>query len=122
MNPKIFWAKEARDFLPDPVTGTRITRLSGSSIRTENIYCDTPRATADGTPEEVVTRLHNAWLGREEGCRKAGHANRRSRLLSYGKHVQVIELCNSCFRTGKREHRQLAQSLVAGREARLGQP
>lgn len=44
----IAWGKEARDFPPDPVTGARITRLSGSSIRTENIYCDAPRATADG--------------------------------------------------------------------------
>ncbi len=42
------WAKEARDFPPDPVSGAKITRLSGSSIRTENIYCDAPRATADG--------------------------------------------------------------------------
>lgn len=42
------WGKEARDFPPDRVTGARITRISGSSIRTENIYCDSPRATADG--------------------------------------------------------------------------
>jgi hypothetical protein len=42
------WGKEARDFPPDRVTGARITRLSGSSVRTENIYCDAPRATADG--------------------------------------------------------------------------
>lgn len=42
------WAKEARDFPPDPVSGARIVRLSGSSIRTENIYCDSPRATRDG--------------------------------------------------------------------------
>ena len=42
------WVKEARDFPPDPVSGARITRLSGSSIRTENIYCDAPRATRDG--------------------------------------------------------------------------
>jgi hypothetical protein len=42
------WAKEARDLRPDPVSGARLTRLTGSSIRTENIYCDAPRATADG--------------------------------------------------------------------------
>ncbi len=42
------WAKEARDLLPDSVSGAKITRLSGSSIRTENIYCDSPRATPDG--------------------------------------------------------------------------
>jgi hypothetical protein len=42
------WAKEARDLAPDPVSGAKLTRLSGSSIRTENIYCDDPRATADG--------------------------------------------------------------------------
>ncbi|MBI4026146.1 MAG: hypothetical protein HY360_14260 [Verrucomicrobia bacterium] len=42
------WAKEARDLSPDPTTGASITRLSGSSIRTHNIYCDAPRATADG--------------------------------------------------------------------------
>jgi hypothetical protein len=42
------WGKEARDFPPDRVTGAQITRLSGSSVRTENIYCDSPRATADG--------------------------------------------------------------------------
>lgn len=42
------WAKEARDLAPDPVTGAALIRLSGSSIRTENIYCETPRATADG--------------------------------------------------------------------------
>ncbi len=42
------WAKEARDLPPDPGSGAKITRLSGSSIRTENIYCDSPRATADG--------------------------------------------------------------------------
>lgn len=43
------WAKEARGFPPDPLSGAWITRLSGSSVRTENIYCDAPRATADGT-------------------------------------------------------------------------
>lgn len=42
------WGKEARDFPPDPVSGARITRLSGASIRTENICCDAPRATPDG--------------------------------------------------------------------------
>ncbi len=42
------WAKEARDFPPDPVSGAKIVRLSGSSIRTENMYCDAPRATRDG--------------------------------------------------------------------------
>jgi len=42
------WAKEARVFPPDPITGTGIVRLSGSSIRTENIYCDAPRASGDG--------------------------------------------------------------------------
>lgn len=42
------WVKEARDLQPDPVSGARITRLSGSSIRTENIYCEAPRASADG--------------------------------------------------------------------------
>jgi len=42
------WVKEARDFPPDPVSGAKIVRLSGSSIRTENIYCEAPRATADG--------------------------------------------------------------------------
>lgn len=45
---QVTWVKEARDFPPDPVSGAKITRLSGSSIRTENIYCDAPRATADG--------------------------------------------------------------------------
>lgn len=44
----IQWAKEARDLPPDPVSGARVTRLSGSSIRTENIYCDAPRASPDG--------------------------------------------------------------------------
>jgi hypothetical protein len=42
------WVKEARDFPPDPVSGAKITRLSGSSIRTENIYCEAPRTTRDG--------------------------------------------------------------------------
>src|ERR1051326_216355 len=42
------WVKEARDLPRDPVSGARITRLSGSSIRTENIYCEAPRASADG--------------------------------------------------------------------------
>jgi len=42
------WVKEARDFPPDPACGAKIVRLSGSSIRTENIYCDAPRASADG--------------------------------------------------------------------------
>jgi hypothetical protein len=42
------WVKEARDFPADPVSGAKIVRLSGSSIRTENIYCEAPRATADG--------------------------------------------------------------------------
>jgi hypothetical protein len=32
----------------DTLSGARITRLSGSSIRTENIYCEAPRASADG--------------------------------------------------------------------------
>jgi hypothetical protein len=44
----INWAKEARDLKPDPVSGAEITRLSGSSIRTENIYCTAPCATPDG--------------------------------------------------------------------------
>jgi hypothetical protein len=44
----INWVKEARDLRPDPACGARLTRLSGSSIRTEHIYCDSPRATADG--------------------------------------------------------------------------
>jgi len=49
--PKIktgVWSKEARDLPPDPVSGARLVRLSGSSIRTENIYCEAPRATRDG--------------------------------------------------------------------------
>lgn len=44
----ISWTKEARDFPPDPVSGAKIVRLSGSSIRTENISYDAPRATPDG--------------------------------------------------------------------------
>jgi hypothetical protein len=45
----IRWAKEARDLMPDPVSGAKIVRLSGSSIQTHNIYCETPRATRDGS-------------------------------------------------------------------------
>ncbi len=44
----INWAKEARDVRPDPVSGAEITRISGSSIRTENIYCMAPCSTPDG--------------------------------------------------------------------------
>jgi hypothetical protein len=44
----INWGKEARDLRPDPVSGAQITRLSGASIRTENIYCLAPCATPDG--------------------------------------------------------------------------
>lgn len=46
--PPIQWAKEARDLVPDPVTGARITRLSGSAAFTHNIYCDAPTASRDG--------------------------------------------------------------------------
>lgn len=42
------WTKEARDMGTDPASGAMIVRLSGSSIRTENIYCESPRATPDG--------------------------------------------------------------------------
>ena len=42
------WTKEARDMGPDPASGAMIVRLSGSSIRTENIYCEAPRSTPDG--------------------------------------------------------------------------
>jgi len=42
------WGKEARDIGRDPVSGAMIVRLSGSSIRTENIYCESPRCTLDG--------------------------------------------------------------------------
>ncbi len=44
----INWGKEARDIKPDPISGAQISRLSGSSIRTENIYCLAPCATPDG--------------------------------------------------------------------------
>lgn len=44
----IRWAKEARDLAPDPVTGAKIVRLTGSCLQTNNIYCETPRATRDG--------------------------------------------------------------------------
>lgn len=42
------WGKEARDMGRDPDSGAMIVRLSGSSIRTENIYCEAPRCTPDG--------------------------------------------------------------------------
>jgi hypothetical protein len=82
MNPWLIenrWVKEARDLPPDPGSGARITRLSGSSIRTENIYCEAPRASADGQYRFGVITLadgegragaqvmrcvhHYCWLG-----------------------------------------------------------
>jgi hypothetical protein len=50
----IVWHKEARDLNPDPITGAGLTRLSGSSIRTENMYCETPRTSADGSRIAVM--------------------------------------------------------------------
>jgi epoxyqueuosine reductase QueG len=59
----------------------------------------------------MVQRLHNAWLGRQEGCSRLGHDCGRSRVLHYGQHIQVVQLCNSCYKTGINEHRQLARTL-----------
>jgi len=53
------WAKEARDLAPDPITGAKITRLSGSSIQTHNIYCETPRATRDGSRFAAIRYVDN---------------------------------------------------------------
>ncbi len=68
---------------------------------------------------KVASRLHNAWLARQDGCEREGHSNTHPRVLSYGSHIQVVKLCDSCFRTGKREHRQLARRLAAGEGRRL---
>jgi Fe-S-cluster-containing hydrogenase component 2 len=59
----------------------------------------------------VIRRLHNAWLGREEGCRRMGHDGARPRVIHYGSHIQVVRICKSCYKTGKNEHRQLAKAL-----------
>ena len=68
-------------------------------------------AERDPEPDELVQRLHNAWLGRQEGCRRMGHGSGRPRILHYGQHIQVVEVCNSCYKTGVKEHRQLARIL-----------
>jgi epoxyqueuosine reductase len=65
-------------------------------------------------PGKIASRLHNAWIARQDGCLTQGHTNPRPRVLSYGSHIQVVKLCDSCFRTGKREHRQLARRLAGG--------
>jgi epoxyqueuosine reductase QueG len=67
----------------------------------------------EGKPDDdgMVQRLHNAWLGRQEGCTKLGHDDGRSRVLHYGQHIQVVQLCNSCYKTGIKEHKQLARTL-----------
>ena len=46
--PKIQWGKEARDLAPDPVSGARLVRHSGSAAFTHNIYCCAPPASRDG--------------------------------------------------------------------------
>jgi len=67
----------------------------------------------DGEQDDdgMLQRLHNAWLGREEGCRRMGHGGIRSRVIHYGSHIQVVSVCKSCYKTGKSEHRQLAKAL-----------
>jgi epoxyqueuosine reductase QueG len=62
-------------------------------------------------PDGMVQRLHNAWLGRQEGCRRMEHDRTRPRVLHYGPHLQVVEVCNPCYKTGVKEHRQLARIL-----------
>ena len=73
-----------------------------------------PGDRVESIPGKMASRLRNAWVARQDGCLREGHPNPRSRVLSYGSHIQVVKVCDSCFRTGKREHRQLARRLAGG--------
>jgi epoxyqueuosine reductase QueG len=70
-------------------------------------------AAAQAGREDSIPRLHNAWLGREEECSQGGHRRKRSRVIRYGSHIQSVCICDTCFKTGKGEHRQLARNLMA---------
>ena len=51
---KIFWSGEACDFLPEPATGTVITRLTSTALSNTNIYCEQPYMTPDATKFAVL--------------------------------------------------------------------
>lgn len=50
----IQWFTEASDQKPDPVTGSKITRLTGSMMISNNLYCEQPYTTPDGKRNAVV--------------------------------------------------------------------
>jgi len=44
----IYWWKEALDLPDDPVSGARISKLTGAPMNNINIYCELPYGTPDG--------------------------------------------------------------------------
>lgn len=44
-----FWHSQACELKPDPVSGARITRLTGAALHCINIYFEQPHATPDGS-------------------------------------------------------------------------
>lgn len=76
------WFQEAYDFPPDPVTGVRVTRLTSAPITSNNIYCEVPYGSPDGTriimvrssglPPNCETGLYVADLERRKLARVEG--------------------------------------------------
>jgi len=56
---RIFWWGEACDFLPEPATGTRVTRFTATPMTNTNIYCEQPYTTPDGA-RVAVLRAQNS--------------------------------------------------------------
>lgn len=50
----IQWLQEACDLRPDPVTGAKITRLTSAPVISNNIYCEVPYGSPDGSRIIIV--------------------------------------------------------------------
>lgn len=65
--------------------------------------------------EDIFSILDRSWKERERRCQELGHTDGKSRAFTYGYdqgHIVVVVLCDSCYKDGKKEHREMAHKFI----------